>query len=163
WNAERMFIGGGTSTRGGSGIVNVNGGGALNAANLGRIGVWGTGTINLSGGRIQTGSVQFSGGAFNWTSGEVQISEEPGVVDAGGMLGNDVAIGAGKVLLVPELRVGSTGAGTLAAAGGGSISATDLFVGHGSYAAGTVAVSGAGTRLDAGSLAVGLAGTGNVL
>jgi T5SS/PEP-CTERM-associated repeat protein len=129
WSTSNLFVGGGTSTAGGPGVLTINPGTTL-TCNFGKVTIWSTGTVNLSGGTITTGTMQIaSGGHLNWSSGTLWITNSSISISSTGMLGNNVNIGTDMHFIGGELRIGQGGIGSLTATGGGEVSMANIVVG----------------------------------
>jgi fibronectin-binding autotransporter adhesin len=169
WDAGfGLYVGGGSSASGGTATLTVGAGGTVSAQTFK---IWPPGTVNLSGGTIETTNLIFGGGAFNWTAGTLHLSNTLEISPAG-LLGSPLTIGTGKELHMIGLSVGSAAAGALVIPGGAvladgdaviapagiaSVTVTDggLFrtpdiatIGDQAAANGTVSVDGAGSRWD---------------
>ena len=73
----------------------------------GTLQVFGSGTINLSGGSLSVGTLANSGGQFNWSSGALAITGASGLTvdnSSAGLLGSTLNIGTGQALSVPNLN-----------------------------------------------------------
>ena len=161
WSTNGLYVGGGTSTAGGSGLLSIGPGTSLQNSTNTTVKIWSTGTVSLNGGTIQTGSLQVaSGGHFDWSSGTLWITNAPIAVGTGGMLGNNLAIGAGKQLWGGQLNVGQAGAGSISVSGGGGVSMAEAFIGNTS--AGYASVSGGGSDWSSYHLTVGAAASGSL-
>ena len=118
----------------GNGTLNVYAGATLNAQQ-GLTAVNGattTGTINLAGGKISTTSLTLGlPSDFNWTAGELDITNSAFTIGSGGPL-NTVNLSGGKIL--------HTQFGTTTIASGGSLNITG-----GTFLSGPVAISSGGT------------------
>ena len=76
WNADSMYVGGTSGGQAGTGTLNVAAGGTVDVAT--ELKVWNTGTVNLSGGTIETatldvitpGDFTFSTGTLRFTGGK---------------------------------------------------------------------------------------------
>jgi T5SS/PEP-CTERM-associated repeat protein len=148
------YLGTGTLTIQNSGTVEA--GGNLSINNLS--------AVNLGSGLLKVGSI--SGGTnLNWTGGTLQLTASVFTVDAGGTLGDVVAVGAGKVLQADGgLYVGNAGNGTLDIVDGGQVAGqAPSYVGNSSGSTGQVTVDGMGSVFNWGVLLhVGHAGIGTV-
>ena len=84
-NVARLGVGGTFAAAGGTGAVTINGG-DLNVTN--ELTIWGTGTINLSGGRLEANEIDDThGGAFNFDGGDLTVDTFTGtLVQNGGTL-----------------------------------------------------------------------------
>ncbi len=111
------------------------------------------GTINLtdSSSRISTGSfTRSSNGAFNWTAGTLEITDEFVFLDSifpHSVLGQSLSVGAGQKLIVSKqgsngLDVGNTGVGSLNILNGGIVESHRGLIGVGSTSDGTALVDG---------------------
>jgi hypothetical protein len=65
----------------------------VQASNGGVTKIWSNGRIDLLGGTLQTGSLQIAGGAFNWSTGTLWITNAT-FPQCGAVLGNNVTVGA---------------------------------------------------------------------
>jgi T5SS/PEP-CTERM-associated repeat protein len=158
-NARSLYVGGNSTGVGGFGTVVINAGGQVQTSAGGVTKIWSNGRIDLAGGMLQTGSLQIAaGGAFNWTSGTLSITNATLPINAGAVLGNNLTVGAGKSLIVPEMHVGEPGAGSINVTGGGTVSAFITRIGLGSGSAGSVSISGPTSNWFSSDLTVGDAG-----
>jgi T5SS/PEP-CTERM-associated repeat protein len=69
-----LYVGGGSRGPGDTGTLSVSTGGWVNITSPHTLKVWNTGTVNLSGGQISTGSFINSGGTFTHTDGILEIN-----------------------------------------------------------------------------------------
>jgi len=72
-NTDSLHLGGYSTVAGGTGVLNVNTGGSVDVTNL--MTVWTGGIVNLTGGVINTGSLQ-SEGSINVNAGSLNISTD---------------------------------------------------------------------------------------
>jgi T5SS/PEP-CTERM-associated repeat protein len=95
-----VFVGGGSSAFGGSGYVSVGPGALLLVGSTSLIQIYHTGSVNLDGGAITTGSIAIeSGGQFNFNSGSLLITGANGLsIGQGSPLGTSLALKPGQSL-----------------------------------------------------------------
>jgi hypothetical protein len=89
-----------------------------------------TGTMNLSGGNLTTGSLSVSGGAFNWTAGTLDLTTSALTVGSGGPLGSNLTLVSGQTLDTPSLSIASGGTMNLS---GGSLDFGEMSLGAGGF------------------------------
>ncbi|MHC4179442.1 MAG: hypothetical protein ACYSWU_18170, partial [Planctomycetota bacterium] len=154
WNvADSLYVGGSAAGGGGTGTLTVQNGGTVNVANT--LKVWSTGTVELLGSQINTGSLLVeSGGTLRHDAGTLAVlggtfdPGDPGIaVYAVDGPGNPTLqlTGAGANLQA-EVWVADAGTGTLEITDGGWISSYGVDVGKVADSQGTVRVHGAGSR-----------------
>jgi T5SS/PEP-CTERM-associated repeat protein len=174
WTNDAMYVGGNGVFAGGTGTLNVQDGGRVDVANT--LGVWSTGTVDLTGGEISTGSFDNQqGGAFNFTGGQLTVTGGLFSPQAGsGTFSIDGAsdlnvptlalAGGATTQNIAELRVGDSGHGALRIEAGGSVSNTlGGRIGSNSGSSGAATVTGAGaTWTNGDGLFVGPFGTGEL-
>ena len=99
-NSGGLSVGGSSASAGGTGALTVGVGGTVNVAATTKI--WDDGTINLVGGTINTGALEFAGSTFNFTFGTLNISGTQAIDSAflAEVLGPAQTIPTGKNLLV---------------------------------------------------------------
>lgn len=183
-NTGSLYVGGDGSASRGTGLLTVESGGAVSVANT--LKIWGTGTttvntggtvtvtgtlatrsggrVNLSGGTINTGTLD-NAGTFNWTAGTLNLTNSGLTVDPGANpFGGSLAIGTGKTLGTRgSLVVGLDGQATMNISGGGIVSSDSAVIGKNLGATGAVTVNGAATRWNtSGGIAVGSGGVGRL-
>jgi T5SS/PEP-CTERM-associated repeat protein len=86
-NSDSLYVGGSSSSAGGSGVVNIQNGGQVDVANS--LMVYGEGTVNLSGGSLgaDTMDITSTGAQFNFTGGTLAVDTFNGnLVNEGGTL-----------------------------------------------------------------------------
>jgi T5SS/PEP-CTERM-associated repeat protein len=79
-----LYIGGGARGAGDTGTLFVGAGGYVNISSPFTLKIWNTGTVNLNGGQISTGSLVNNHGSFTHTNGELDINGgtfDPGTTD----------------------------------------------------------------------------------
>lgn len=125
-----LFVGGGSLVTGGSGCVSVGSGAALSVGAASVTRIYGTGSVNLDGGTIFTGSLDVqAGGALNFNSGSLIVTGLAGMnITAPSTLGASVTIGSGKALTV--FNTGTIGAAAIVNMTGGALNA-GLIENHG--------------------------------
>lgn len=136
-------------TGGGSGAVEVSGpGSTLTVLNNIYLGVYGLGTLDISGGgEVSIGDTAFVGQNYD---------------SAMGGTGLVTVTGLGSVLNTVSLAVGFNGKGTIEVSDGGTLSAEWSYVGFLPDGDGKVVVDGAGSSWSTGELTVGREGKGAV-
>ncbi|MBN2583276.1 MAG: PEP-CTERM sorting domain-containing protein [Planctomycetes bacterium] len=116
WNiANDLFIGGVADAAGGTGMVTIKDGSAVNVT--GQTYLWATGLLHLQGGVLTTDSLDGNGGAFAWTGGQLAVTGTDGLTISPSDLLTSVTLTSGKTLTVTDQLVVESG-GTLSLAGG---------------------------------------------
>jgi T5SS/PEP-CTERM-associated repeat protein len=175
WTVNGNLGVGGDTTAGGDGSLTINTGTEVVVSQTTRL--FAPGTINLDGGTFRTGSIQDNGGAFNWTSGTLNITGPQGVnLGQNAIFPAVTTLAAGQRLVIDNtltvdatdvlrLTGGNASAGTIALDGGTILGTTlDLtdtgnLVGNGLVAAPVFGTSTATTIAATGTLAFGSLGT----
>ncbi len=130
----------------------------------------GAGTLTLTGNHtysgdttVSGGTLAFAGGASTINSAIVSIGKAAGTTGALSVTGPSTSVTFASTS-VEQLRVGEGGNGALSVTGGATLTSFDTFIGVDTGSAGTVTVSGLGTKWDAGNgrVEVGYAGVGTV-
>jgi RHS repeat-associated protein len=164
-------------TIGGSQILNLSG--ASDA-----LSITSTGTLNLSGGTVNTTNLSNSG-RFNWTSGTLNLTNSNLTIGSGGPLGSSLTLNSGQSLGITgsssTLSIANTGTlslsgGSLSVSGneyvgdsgtgnfnqtGGQNTCSNLYLGYFAGDSGSYSLSGTATLSVSGNEYVGYNGTGN--
>ncbi|MHC5112515.1 MAG: hypothetical protein ACYTHJ_21865, partial [Planctomycetota bacterium] len=168
-NRVSLFVGGGPNEVGGSGRLNINNGGAMTVADT--LKIWNTGTVSLTGGTLDTQSLDIvAGGTLSHIGGTLTVA---GGSMADGNTGEYKIDGAGAPNLVlnnalfelgtRQLRVGEFQNGTLTVEAGGVVSNNSGLIGWGSISTGVATVTGSGSQWNHSSdLVVGFSGHGTL-
>ena len=172
-NSDSLYIGGGNLGSGGSGTLNLHESGEVAATNT--VKLWSTGTINLDGGILTTGSFDNSeSGTLNFDDGTLTVSGVGGSFDPGtadlkidGMISTDlpelVIAGTAHATLSGDTIVGSSQQGKLVVDSGGVVSNTTGYIGRYSGSTGIATITGAGSKwTNSGPLEVGRFGDGTL-
>ena len=80
-NGGNLYVGGHSTAAGGAGSLMVQSGGSTDVG--GNLKVWSTGSVNLIGGTITTGSMDADPGTFNFQSGVLNIGSDLAVSNLG--------------------------------------------------------------------------------
>ena len=123
-----LFVGGGEFAEGGAGTLDITSGGRTFVNFSGATKVWGPGTINLNGGRLETGRLELLGGTFNWTAGTLSLFSDLSI-EPTGLFGGALALDSDRHLEVSRLLVGQNGDGILTAEPNTMVSAYGLLIG----------------------------------
>lgn len=171
-NAGDLAVGG-TNAAAGTGTAStltVNAGGEVAIGGL--LKTWSAGTVNLNGGAITAGSVDFSLGAFTHTDGTLIIDGGTFVGPGVDLVVDSVVPGSNPSLVLAagasasvtgNTIVGNSGNGTLTITAGSLVTNTTGVIGSQPGSAGVVTVTGAGSQWNsAGDLIVGEFGTGTL-
>jgi len=167
-NSGSLYVGGGEITAGGTGKLTVDGDGTVNVG--GTIQLWPTGTVELLGSQINTGSFLMEPAA-TFTHDDGTLTVDGGTFDPGtddytidGSGNPTVTLtGGARTGLAGSLIVGNADSGTLNVLTGSSASSDVSSIGYLSDSSGTVTVDGAGSTWDNGDrLYVGNEGTGEL-
>ena len=124
-----LFVGGGEFADGGVSTLDITTGGRTLVSYSGATKVWGPGTINLNGGRLETGRLELLGGTFNWTAGTVALTGSDLLIEPTGLFGGALALNSDRHLEVSRLLVGQNGNGMLTAEPNTMVSAYGMLVG----------------------------------
>ncbi|GAG11431.1 unnamed protein product, partial [marine sediment metagenome] len=165
-NSGSLYVGGSESSAGGAGELTVSNGGTVNVADT--LKVWPTGTVELLGSQINTGSfIVEPGGTFTHTAGTLTVDGgtfDPGVgdytIDGAGNPTLEL-INGGNASITARLYVGYHAAGELNISNGGQVVNTYCYIGAGPSSIGTVTVDN-GTWNNSGNLYVGDRGSGEL-
>lgn len=79
-NSQNLFVGGRSSTSGGTGTLEINTGSTVSVGNA--LKIWEGGTVNLNGGTLTTGSLEILG-AFNFSQGTLNLTNSNVTIGAG--------------------------------------------------------------------------------
>jgi T5SS/PEP-CTERM-associated repeat protein len=118
-NSNSLYIGGSSSSAGGTGELTISNDGSVHATNT--LKLWSGGTLNVSGGNISAALMINDGGTVNFTSGRLNCTGEFSL-GTDEFLGSSVTLGPAMTLSVGdtlELMSGSTlnvSGGTVSAA-----------------------------------------------
>jgi fibronectin-binding autotransporter adhesin len=146
-----VFVGGSTSALG-TGTLNISGG----TANAGSLKIWDSGAaapsgtrVNLSGGTLSVGALDITANParFNWTGGTLDFKNGV-LVDVGGPLGAAVNLNAGMALTTSGGTLTNNGTITLA---GGAVGGSGPMVNYG-VIGGNGSVAGSGNFSNLGQL-----------
>jgi len=98
-SVDSVYVGGSNVASGGSGTLTVGAGSTVTVGTTTTeiLKVWETGRVNLNGGTINTQDFDLLG-AFNWTSGTLNVADD--LILRSGASGTGLTIGAGKTLSV---------------------------------------------------------------
>ena len=152
-NSNSLYIGGSDSSSGGSGRLKLTDSGLTTVAGTTKL--WSTGTINLDGGNLTTGSFDNSDeGALDFYDGMLTVNGAGGVFNPGGTSftidGNAadhaphlVIAGTASAALSGNLNVGVNRQGKLTVEAGGVVSNTTGHIGDQLGSTGTATVTGA--------------------
>jgi T5SS/PEP-CTERM-associated repeat protein len=89
-NTRDLFIGGRSSSAGGTGELTVSSGGTVNVTR--NLKFWPGGTLNVNGGSVSVGSVWSDGGTVNLTAGSINCSGDL-LIGPGGLPSTDLTLG----------------------------------------------------------------------
>jgi T5SS/PEP-CTERM-associated repeat protein len=172
-NANSLYIGGNASAAGGSGTLNLNDSGLVTVSGTTRL--WSTGTIDLDGGNLTTGSFDNSdSGTLNFYDGTLTVNGAGGVFNPGtgdfnidGNAATDlpelVIAGTASAALSGNLNAGVNRQGKLTVEAGSVVSNTVGYIGRDSGSTGIATITGSGSRWNnSGSLLVGREGSGTL-
>ena len=170
-NSGSLYVGGVAGSSGGSGMLSVNEGGTVEVGDT--LKVWSTGTANLEGGTINTGSFVNAGGTLNLNDGTLTVNG--GVFDSGtstfsidGAAATDLPTlrlegGATSTGITSDFTVGNSRQGALVVSGGSQLSNGKGYIGREIGSNGTATVDGAdSTWNNSGALDVGYKGRGEL-
>jgi T5SS/PEP-CTERM-associated repeat protein/autotransporter-associated beta strand protein len=190
--ADSLFLGGVTTSGGGTGTVTVENGGSLSVGSL--LKTWNGGTLTISGGSVTARDFDRSVGTFNLFHGNMTVSGGVYTHTGGtGGAGNILAINGATAADLPSMQLINTtvvgveaivvggdrrgelviGGGTaitnngtnafLGSVGGSNVFRTFGYIGHGVTGSGSVTVSGLGSVWTLSStLYTGYSGTGSL-
>ena len=157
-NTGSFFVGGGTSTAGGSAQLTINNGGTLTVG--GTLTSYVNGLVNLgSGGTLNIGSLNTGGNAgdFNWTAGTLNVSGGSGIsfdTSSNSPLGANFSLNSGMNLISTSEQIGLNGAGSFNQNAGSTNVTPNLLIGG--TTAGTYTLFGG--NLSAGAVIVNAGG-----
>ncbi|MCH2118636.1 MAG: hypothetical protein MK161_13150, partial [Pirellulales bacterium] len=157
WNSgDDLWIGGKESAVGGTGTLNIYNGGLVTVTDMTRL--WDTGTLNLDGGTLTTGSFDNSdAGTFNFYDGVLNVNGLGGLFTPGtnsfsidGDGADDfpeLAISNTANFAVPGgLKIGVNERGQLKAFSGGGVASSYGYLGYSNGSTGQVTISGANSK-----------------
>ncbi|MBC8106732.1 MAG: PEP-CTERM sorting domain-containing protein [Anaerolineae bacterium] len=107
WTCNGPLRVGGNGVMFGSGTVSIGPGASLTVAAAESLHLYLTGAVNLTGGTLSVGSINYAGGLFNFSAGTLIFTGSNFAIAANTALGQTVDLGAGKTVTV-------TGAATIA-------------------------------------------------
>ena len=149
WDTGSLYVGGSDFAPGGTGTLNVNGGGQVDVG--GEFKVWNNGTVNLTGSGITANSIDVSLGTLNFTDGILTVDGGSFVNAGPDLIVDSVVPGANPTLVLTngatanfagDVHVGSAGGGTLNLLAGSTVTNTRGTIDGESGKTSTVMVSG---------------------
>ena len=171
-NSNSLYVGGKGSQAGGAGILNIADSGLVTVGNTMKL--WSTGTVNLDGGRLATGSFDNSDtGTLNFHDGTLKVKGAGGMFNPGtthftidGLAADDlpalVIANTASAMLSEKLTVGFSNRGQLIVKAGSVVSNMKGYIGKRSGSTGVAMVKGSGSQWNNVSLWVGRAGAGTL-